>query len=65
MKNGRIKWFNPEKGYGFITPDEPSQDVFFNSGAFADGLFEAGDAVSYEVTMASNGRPMAIVVHKV
>ena len=30
MIQGKLKWFDPKKGYGFITPDDDSKDVFFN-----------------------------------
>ena len=30
MSNGTVKWFNPTKGYGFVTPEDGSQDVFLH-----------------------------------
>ena len=49
--NGTVKWFNAEKGYGFITPDDGTEDVFVHFSAIvAEGykkLLE-GQKVSFE-----------------
>ncbi|EMB49744.1 cold-shock protein [Vibrio mimicus] len=61
---GSVKWFNESKGFGFITPDSGSSDVFvhFNSIA-SDGfktLFE-GQKVSFSIEQGSKG-PQAVNV---
>lgn len=52
MATGTVKWFNPTKGYGFIAPDEGSNDVFVHISAVEQaglrGLNE-GQKISYEV----------------
>jgi CspA family cold shock protein len=37
MATGTVKWFNEEKRYGFITPDEGEQDLFVHQTALTDG----------------------------
>ena len=49
--NGTVKWFNAEKGYGFITPDEGGDDVFVHfSAILADGFktLSEGQKVEFE-----------------
>lgn len=52
MANGTVKWFNGQKGYGFIQPDDGGQDVFVHISAVeragASGLNE-GQKVSYDM----------------
>ena len=52
MPTGTVKWFNEQKGYGFITPDEGGKDVFVHISAVERsgmrGLAE-GQKVSYEL----------------
>ncbi|MCA1687434.1 MAG: cold-shock protein [Actinobacteria bacterium] len=67
MAQGTVKWFSQEKGYGFISPDDGSEDVFVHfSGIAGEGFrsLEEGDKVSYEVTQGSKG-PQAENVSKV
>ena len=50
MAYGTVKFFNQEKGFGFITPDEGGQDVFVHvSAVHGSTLLRDGQRVSYEV----------------
>ena len=58
MAQGTVKWFNDEKGYGFISPDDGGEDLFVHYTGIAGGGFkslEEGDKVSYEVTQGKKG----------
>jgi CspA family cold shock protein len=55
---GTVKWFSDEKGYGFIRPDDGSEDVFVHhTGIAGDGFksLQEGDKVTYEVTQGRKG----------
>ncbi len=60
MSNGTVKFFNNEKGYGFITPDEGGKDVFVHVNGCDDDIAE-GDSVSYDVEEGRKG-PNAVNV---
>ena len=52
MATGTVKWFNPDKGFGFITPDEGGGDVFVHISAVeAAGMrgLNEGQKLSYEI----------------
>jgi len=58
MAQGTVKWFSEEKGYGFITPDEGSEDLFVHySGIVGNGFksIDEGEKVSYEATQGKKG----------
>lgn len=58
MAIGTVKWFNPDKGFGFITPDEGGADVFAHFTAIAASGFrtlEENQRVEFEVTQGQKG----------
>ena len=64
MVQGTVKWFNAEKGYGFITPEDGSKDVFVHFSAIAaEGYrsLEEGQKVEFDVTQGQKG-PQAELV---
>lgn len=65
MANGKVKWFNTEKGFGFIAPSDGSKDIFVHRNS-VDGLgydegLRDGEDVSYEVERTPKGLSAANV----
>ena len=67
MSQGTVKWFNTQKGYGFINPDEEGSDVFVHITAVQasgmDGL-EEGQKLSFDLEEARNGKTNAVNLQK-
>ena len=58
MNKGTVKWFNSEKGFGFITNSENNEDLFVHfSGIASDGYksLNDGDDVTFEITTGAKG----------
>jgi cold shock protein len=63
MASGKVKWFNSQKGYGFIQPNNGGADVFVHVTAVEragmDGLQE-GQTLSYDLEQGQRGRVSAV-----
>jgi CspA family cold shock protein len=67
MSNGKIKWFNPTKGYGFIENDAGGKDVFLHVSALEQAgidTLEEGESVSFEIG-DNRGKENAINITKI
>ena len=66
MAKGTVKWFSDQKGYGFITPEDGSKDVFVHYSAIQGDGFKSlkeGQAVEFEITQGPKG-PQASNVNR-
>ena len=67
MATGTVKWFNDDKGYGFVTPEGGGQDLFVHHTGIAGGGFKTlqdGARVSYDEEQGDKG-PKAVNVQPV
>ena len=58
MATGTVKWFNDDKGFGFITPDEPGKDLFVHQSAIQASGFRTlaeGAKVSFDTEQGTKG----------
>ena len=65
MATGTVKWFNAQKGYGFIQPDDGSRDVFVHISAVEQsglGSLNEGQKISYELESGRNGKSSAVAL---
>ncbi|MDD5247749.1 MAG: cold-shock protein [Rhodocyclaceae bacterium] len=64
MATGTVKWFNDAKGFGFITPDDGSDDLFAHFSEIQGSGFKSlpeGQKVSFEVKMGPKGKQAATI----
>lgn len=62
MANGTVKWFNTQKGFGFIAPEHGSKDIFLHISALERaGLnqLDDGQAVTFDIESGRDGRESA------
>jgi cold shock protein len=62
MSTGTVKWFNAQKGYGFIQPDDGSKDVFVHISALEKAgmaSLQEGQKLSFEVLPGKQGKSSA------
>jgi CspA family cold shock protein len=58
VSSGTVKWFNARKGFGFITPEDGSQDLFVHHSQIkteGDATLEEGQKVTFEVGRGQKG----------
>ena len=67
MTQGKIKWFDPKKGYGFIRPDDGSKDTFLHISALQKAgidTLDEGEAITYNLA-EERGKQSAVDIQKI
>lgn len=64
MSQGTVKWFDSEKGFGFIEPDDGGKDLFVHHSETKGYTLKEGDPVTFEVGQGKKG-PCATGVKKI
>ena len=68
MPTGTVKWFNSQKGYGFIQPEDGSKDVFVHISAVERagmGSLHEGQKLSFELERGQQGKTSAVNLREV
>ena len=66
-QTGKVKWFNPKKGYGFVDQDDDEKDMFLHITALQKAnisVLNEGDKISYDVE-DENGRESAVNIKQI
>ena len=66
-KTGKVKWFNPKKGYGFVDQDDDEKDMFLHITALQKAnisVLNEGDKISYDVE-EENGKASAVNIKQI
>ena len=64
MPQGTVKWFNADKGFGFIKPSDGGNDLFVHHSETKGAILNEGDTVEFEIGQGQKG-PCAVNVKKV
>ncbi|MDE2006940.1 MAG: cold-shock protein [Rhodospirillales bacterium] len=68
MATGTVKWFNGQKGYGFIQPDDGGKDVFVHISAVERsgmGSLNEGQKISFDLEQGRQGKSAAVNLKRV
>ena len=66
-KTGKVKWFNPKKGYGFVDQDDDEKDIFLHITALQKAnisVLNEGDKISFDIE-DENGRQSAVNIKQI
>ena len=67
MAKGAVKWFDPERGFGFIL-SEDGEDLFFHQSSVQGGdyvVLDEGDRVEFDIAQGQEGKQKAINVYRI